>query len=159
METKHDDLGFEYYESIPKGYVLVTSPSEFLCLKQGKRKFTEENTEVVSESTMVVYSPHSGRYYIRKVHPWSDPFKQSALMDIINKRRVHILYGDEARKRIAAQYKREGIHYASLVLINEWVYELDYHERWGKFRADKFSNKERILKDIERLSKNKIKRQ
>jgi hypothetical protein len=152
-----DDLGFEYYETKPKEFKMVTSPSEFLCLKPNKRKFTEENTEVVVGSEYVVYSPHSGRYYLRRVHEYSNPFSQSALLGVIRKGRVFIKYTPEIRKQINVQYQREKVHYSSLVIINELIYELDFHEKWGKFRDDRYSNRARIEGDIERLSKNKIK--
>ena len=157
MELLHDEIGFPYYNELSKEFKLVTSPSEFLCLKLNKRKFTGENTEVVEGSEYVVYSPHSGRYYLRTVFFHTNPFEQTALMEIIRKLRVHIKYTPEIRNRINIQYQREGIHYASLVVINEFIMELDFHEKWGKFRDDRYSNTERLTQDIERLSKNKIK--
>ena len=157
MELLYDDLGFAYYEAIPDGYNIVISPSEFFCLKQGKRKFIMENIDVVDGCSMVVYSPHSGRYYLRTIHPYTSPYEQSALMEIIRKKRVFIKYTPEIRAEINKQYQREKIHYASLVVINELTIELDYHAKWGKFRDDRYSNRARIELDIERLSKNKIK--
>jgi hypothetical protein len=41
--------------------------------------------------------------------------------------------------------------------VNELIYELDFHEKWGKFRDDRYSNTARLQADIERLSNNKIK--
>ena len=157
MELLYDEIGFPYYNELSKDFKLVTSPSEFLCLKPNKRKFISENVEVVEGSEYVVYSPHSGRYYLRTVFPYTNPFEQSALMEIIRKKRVHIKYTPDIRKRINIQYQREKIHYASLVVINELVLELDFHEKWGKFRDDRYSNTARLTADIERLSKNKIK--
>lgn len=157
MEIKNDDLGFGYFNEIPKGFKLVTSPSEFLCLKQGKRKFTSENTEIVDGSEYIVYSLHSGRYYLRTVRSYTNPFEQSALMKVIRDGRVHVKYTPEIRARINQQYQREQIHYASLVVINELILELDYHEKWGKFRDDRYSNRARLEGTISQLSKNKIK--
>lgn len=125
MEKMIDELGFAYYELPPQGFLLVTSPSEFFTLKQGKRKWIKDNIEVVVGSEMLVYSEHMGRYYIREVKDYHNPYEFENLMKMIRKGRVHIKYSQECANKIKAQFMSTDLTYNSMVMVNEFNYDLE----------------------------------
>lgn len=124
MMMKTDDLGFAYYELPPKGFVLVTSPSEFFTLKQGKRKWIKDNIELVT-GEILVYSAHLGRYYLRTIKEYHNPYEMVTLMNMIKSGRVHIKYSPETVAKIKAQFLNTDMTYNSMVMSNELSIELE----------------------------------
>lgn len=153
MTILTDSLGFKYYKDKPKEFHLVTSPTEFLCLKDGKRKFCKDNVEVVC-GEYLVFSPHSGNYYVRTIHPDSSPLTQSVLMQMIADRRISIQYSPETRTKISTHFNASGLTYTAFVRVNELLLELDELEATIKYDEGYKSHVQRVKKEIEYLTKN-----
>ena len=157
MDIKKDNLGFEYYESPPRGYVIVTSPAELFVLKQGKRKFIKDNVEVACGSTLLVFSEYTGRYYIRKVHDATNPYEQTTLMSLVKQRKLHILYDLDNKAKISQQFNQCGLQYYSMVKHNELTYEFDELVLTQKYNPGFESKKRMIEQELIKYSNNKRK--
>lgn len=152
MEALQDNLGFFYYKEKPQGFSLCISPTEFFCLKPNKRKFIKDNIMVVS-GNYLVYSKHSDRYYLRTIHEYTDPYKQSLLMQYIDDRRLYLQYAPESRTNISAHYTQLNLKYGAFVRHNELTLELEAIEKDMKFDEGVKSQVKRIQIELNNLLK------
>jgi hypothetical protein len=125
MKITIDNAGFSYYVLPPKGFILMTSPSEFFTLIQGKRKWCKENIELVVGAELLIFSPYSGRCYLRRVTEYHNPYSLDYLMTSLRQNKLHIKYLPEHTARIKWQFNSCDLTYNSMVMVNEFMYELE----------------------------------
>lgn len=150
MDILTDNLGFKYYLEKPKGFKQCISPVEFYCLKERKKKFSDDNIEMV-EGQYLAFSPKTRKYYIRDIKPYTNPY---ALENLIKEGRIWIQYSPETRTKISVYFTSLGLNYKAFVRYNELLLEMeDLENSPVRYEGGFKSNIQRIKGEINYLLK------